>query len=173
MDSRFASRLIHLLKGLKLQVCTGSDLTAALFSSVAPADRIVLIGGSDEQVQSIARLHGLQGLVHYNPPMGFIRSPLAVEACLKFIEDHSPFRYCFLAIESPQQEAIAHALLARGTARGLALCVGASLNFITGAERRAPRWMQRLGIEWLYRLLRNPRRLAKRYLIRGRDSSLC
>jgi exopolysaccharide biosynthesis WecB/TagA/CpsF family protein len=55
----------------------------------------------------------------------------------------------------------------RGRARGLALCVGASLNFITGSERRAPQWMQQAGIEWLYRLLHNPRRLAGRYLIRG------
>jgi exopolysaccharide biosynthesis WecB/TagA/CpsF family protein len=49
----------------------------------------------------------------------------------------------------------------------LALCIGASINFLTGAEKRAPRWMQRLGVEWLYRLLRNPRRLAWRYLLRG------
>ena len=47
MDSRFASRLVRLIKGLRLPVCTGSDLTAALFDRVlAPADRVVLIGGS-------------------------------------------------------------------------------------------------------------------------------
>jgi exopolysaccharide biosynthesis WecB/TagA/CpsF family protein len=62
---------------------------------------------------------------------------------------------------------IAHRLQARGKARGLALCVGAALNFLTGAERRAPRWMQRLALEWLYRLLQDPRRLARRYLVRG------
>jgi hypothetical protein len=38
---------------------------------------------------------------------------------------------------------------------------------MTGNERRAPLWMQRLGIEWLFRLLQNPRRMAKRYLVRG------
>ncbi len=59
------------------------------------------------------------------------------------------------------------ALRERGQARGLALCVGASINFLTGDERRAPGWMQRLGIEWLYRLLQDPRRLAARYLLRG------
>jgi UDP-N-acetyl-D-mannosaminuronic acid transferase (WecB/TagA/CpsF family) len=55
----------------------------------------------------------------------------------------------------------------RGKARGLALCVGASLNFLTGEERRAPSWMRRCGVEWLYRLLQDPRRLAARYLWRG------
>lgn len=52
-------------------------------------------------------------------------------------------------------------------ARGLTLCCGASINFLTGVERRAPQWMQRLSLEWLYRLLQNPRRLARRYLVRG------
>jgi exopolysaccharide biosynthesis WecB/TagA/CpsF family protein len=70
-------------------------------------------------------------------------------------------------VGAPQQEAVAHALRIRGRARGLALCVGASLNFITGAERRAPQWMQRAGLEWLYRLSQDPRRLANRYLVRG------
>jgi N-acetylglucosaminyldiphosphoundecaprenol N-acetyl-beta-D-mannosaminyltransferase len=49
----------------------------------------------------------------------------------------------------------------------LVLCVGAALNFISGTERRAPRWMQIMALEWFYRLLQSPRRLARRYLIRG------
>ena len=55
----------------------------------------------------------------------------------------------------------------RAVARGLALCVGASINFLTGLERRAPVWMQHLSLEWLFRLLQDPRRLARRYLVRG------
>jgi UDP-N-acetyl-D-mannosaminuronic acid transferase (WecB/TagA/CpsF family) len=58
-------------------------------------------------------------------------------------------------------------LKVRGKARGLALCIGASINFLTGVERRAPKWMQRIGMEWLYRLVHDPVRLAKRYLVRG------
>lgn len=168
MDSRFAARLVRLLKGVRLPVCTGSDLTAQLLTKVVrPADRIVMIGGSDEQARRIAAKFGLTNLKHHNPPMGFIRDPAAVEECLKFVESMSPFRFCFLAVGSPQQEALAQALRARGTARGLALCIGASLNFITGQERRAPVWMQKLALEWLFRLLQNPKRLARRYLIRG------
>jgi exopolysaccharide biosynthesis WecB/TagA/CpsF family protein len=70
-------------------------------------------------------------------------------------------------VGSPQQELVARALQERGRARGLALCVGASLDFIGGIEQRAPLWMQRASLEWLYRLLQNPRRLAGRYLVRG------
>ena len=58
-------------------------------------------------------------------------------------------------------------LKTRGIARGMALCIGASVNFMTGVERRAPRWMQRIGAEWVYRLMHDPGRLAKRYLVRG------
>jgi N-acetylglucosaminyldiphosphoundecaprenol N-acetyl-beta-D-mannosaminyltransferase len=168
LDSRFAAYALRIVKGVRLRVCTGSDLTAALFSSVlTPSDRIVVIGGSREQAGAIAELHGLTNMRHYNPPMGFIQDVEAVEECLQFIESHSPFRFCFLAVGSPQQEALAALLQARGAARGLALCVGASLNFITGTEKRAPHWMQQLALEWLYRLAQNPKRLAGRYLIRG------
>lgn len=168
LDSRFASRVVRLTKGVKLRVCTGSDLTAALFTRIIqPADRIVVIGGSREQANGIARRFGLQNTLHYNPPMGFIRDPQAVEHCLQFIESASPFRFCFLAVGSPQQEALAEALKQRGIARGLALCVGASLNFVAGTEKRAPVWMQQLSLEWLYRMMQDPRRLARRYLVRG------
>jgi exopolysaccharide biosynthesis WecB/TagA/CpsF family protein len=99
--------------------------------------------------------------------MGFISDAAAAEDCLRFIEAQSPFRFCFLAVGSPQQEILAHRLQTRGSARGLVFCVGAALNFITGAEARAPRWMQQMALEWLYRLLQDPRRLANRYLVRG------
>lgn len=168
MDSRFAARLVRLLKGVRLPVCTGSDLTSRLLEDVVrPDDRIVLIGGDAEQARQITARYGLTNLRHHNPPMGFVKDPAAVEECLQFIESASPFRFCFLAVGSPQQEALALALKARGTARGLALCVGASIDFLTGKERRAPMWMQRLALEWLFRLLQNPRRLARRYLVRG------
>ena len=168
MDSRFCARVLRLLKGVRLPVCTGSDLSERLLSSiVAPSDRIVILGGSAEQVEKLSAIYGLRNVRHHNPPMGFISDPIAVEECLQFIEREGPFRFCFLAVGSPQQEMIAHYLHARGVARGLALCVGASLNFVTGVEKRAPGWMQRLSLEWLHRLIQNPRRMARRYLVRG------
>jgi UDP-N-acetyl-D-mannosaminuronic acid transferase (WecB/TagA/CpsF family) len=91
----------------------------------------------------------------------------AVETCLSDIESASPFRFCFIVLGSPLQEMIARKLQERGTARGLALCVGASINYMTGVERRAPPWMRQIGFEWLFRLLLQPRRMAYRYLIRG------
>ncbi len=168
LDSRIASRLLWLMKGVRLPVCTGSDLTAALFARViAPGDRIVVIGADREQVARLASTYSLTDIRHHNPPMGFIHDPAAVQECLTYIERASPFRFCFLAIGSPQQERIAEHLARRGAARGLTLCIGASLNFLTGRERRAPHWVQHLSLEWLYRLLHDPKRLSNRYLVRG------
>jgi exopolysaccharide biosynthesis WecB/TagA/CpsF family protein len=168
LDSRFLSYVFRLVKAVRVRVCTGSDLTAQLFARViARDDRIVLIGGDAEQAHSLATQYGLNDLRHYNPPMGFIRDPEEVERCVQFVEACSPFRFCFLAVGAPQQEVLAQMLKARGVARGMALCIGASVNFLTGVERRAPPWMQGIGMEWLYRLVNDPGRLAKRYLVRG------
>jgi exopolysaccharide biosynthesis WecB/TagA/CpsF family protein len=168
LDSRVAARLMRVLKGVSVPVCPGSDLTLALLAQVAqPSDRIVFIGGNTADSIAIAARFGLANVRHHNPPMGFIADPGAVERCLEFIETASPFRFCFLAVGSPQQEALARMLGARGRARGLALCVGAALNFITGAEQRAPVWMQRAALEWLFRLAQDPRRMSGRYLVRG------
>ncbi len=168
LDSRFAARVLRLLRGIRLPICTGSDLTAALLHRVVRSDdRVVLIGSSADQARFLETRFGLRDLRHHNPPMGFIRDAAAVERCLDFIEANSPFRFCMIAVGTPQGEMLAQRLRQRAAARGLVLCVGASIDFVTGKQQRAPVWMQRLGIEWLYRLGQNPRRLARRYLIRS------
>ncbi|MEJ0099079.1 MAG: WecB/TagA/CpsF family glycosyltransferase [Pseudomonadota bacterium] len=167
-DSRFLAYILAVVKKLHVPVCTGSDLTAQVFTNIArPDDRVVLVGGSAEQAGILAQKFGLTNLQHIDPPMGFINDPAAVGNVLEFVERHSPFRFCLLAVGCPRQEIIAQQLKQRGKARGLALCIGASIDFLTGRERRAPRLLQRLGMEWVFRLLQSPRRLGSRYLVRG------
>jgi exopolysaccharide biosynthesis WecB/TagA/CpsF family protein len=168
LDSRFLVHVVRFLKWQRLRASPGSDLTHAVFDSVLkPDDVTVVVGGTAQQAEALRARFGLKALHHIDPPLNFIHDAVAVETCLRDIEAASPFRFCFLAIGSPQQEIIAHKLRERGVARGLALCVGAAINYLTGAEQRAPLWMQKLGFEWLFRLLQHPRRLAHRYLIRG------
>jgi len=168
LDSRFLSHLFRFIKNRQISVCTGSDLTARLFEGVIDSnDKIVLIGGSEAQAKMLAQRYRLNCLQHHNPPMNFISNPVEVERCVQFVEANSPFRFCFLAVGAPQQELLAQLLKSRGSAKGLALCIGASINFLTGLETRAPLWVQKIGFEWMFRLLSNPRRLAKRYLLRG------
>ncbi|HEX4049395.1 MAG TPA: WecB/TagA/CpsF family glycosyltransferase [Steroidobacteraceae bacterium] len=168
LDSCFLARCLTLMRRQRLRVCRGSDLTLRLLQQVSSShERIVLVGATAAQARQLSACFKLHDLVHVDVPMGFIGRPEQLERCLADIEAAAPFRYCFLAVGSPQQEEVAYRLQQRGRARGLALCVGASINFLTGVERRAPLWMQRWGLEWLFRLLQNPRRLAKRYLLRG------
>jgi len=123
LDSHFLAHVIRLLKRRRHRVSPGSDLTAAVISSVIkPNDVVVMVGGSAAQAQELRERFGLKALRHIDPPMNFIRDESAVECCLRAIEESSPFRFCFLAIGSPQQEIIAQKLKERGVARGLALC---------------------------------------------------
>jgi exopolysaccharide biosynthesis WecB/TagA/CpsF family protein len=85
-------------------------------------------------------------------------------AAVRFVEDN-PARLTFLAVGAPRQEMVAQVLAARGIAIGTGLCVGASLDFLAGVERRAPALVQQAGLEWAWRLTQNPRRLWRRYLV--------
>ncbi len=70
----------------------------------------------------------------------------------------------FIALETPQKELF----LARHRDRlrlPFAMGVGGSFDILAGRLRRAPRWMQRAGLEWLYRFLQEPRRLGRRYVV--------
>jgi N-acetylglucosaminyldiphosphoundecaprenol N-acetyl-beta-D-mannosaminyltransferase len=71
----------------------------------------------------------------------------------------------FVAFGAPKQEFwIERARPALGAA--VAVAVGASLEFVVGRVRRAPAWMSQAGLEWLFRLGQEPRRLWRRYLLR-------
>jgi exopolysaccharide biosynthesis WecB/TagA/CpsF family protein len=96
--------------------------------------------------------------------MGFIKSEKEIQRCVDFVVDtQAPL--IFLAAGTPQQEILACRIADHPQARGIGLCIGASIDFLTGKQRRAPVLMQKAGLERLYRLLSDPRRLASRYLI--------
>lgn len=162
------SRVIQLLagwRGVRLEIAPGSDLTQRLFDEVVgPETPVAIIGVSEEMVASLRARYGLRRVAHHNPPMGFIRDPAAVQACVDFVLAH-PSRFILLCVGSPQQEKLAAAIIAAGGATGVGLCVGASVEFVVGAKRRAPPWMQRAHLEWLHRLASEPGRLWKRYLL--------
>jgi N-acetylglucosaminyldiphosphoundecaprenol N-acetyl-beta-D-mannosaminyltransferase len=69
----------------------------------------------------------------------------------------------FLGLGGPRQEVFAHAH--RASISAVQLCVGAAFDFLAGTKRMAPAWMQRRGLEWLFRLITEPRRLWRRYLV--------
>jgi exopolysaccharide biosynthesis WecB/TagA/CpsF family protein len=162
-DSRVLS-LFAAADGVPLPVVPGSDLTANLFGSILTAgDRLCIIGGHPgDPARLIAGWPDLD-IVQYIPPMGLRHDAEAREQAARFAAT-SGARFTLLAVGSPQQELIATAIGRLPNARGTALCIGASLDFLVGRERRAPRWMRRMALEWLHRLWVNPRRMWRRYL---------
>ena len=165
-DSRVLE-LIAAMSGEEVEVTPGSDLTAALFEhAIDPAEPVVVIGGDADVVAGVTARYGLTDLRWHQPPMGLRTNPQAVAECAAFVAAN-PARFVFLCVGSPQQEMIAAACIERGDCTGVGLCVGASLDFLSGKTQRAPRWMQRVRLEWLHRLMEEPRRMWRRYLVDG------
>lgn len=158
LDSRVVSGLARALGLPTPPVVTGSDLTAALLREIR--GDVTIIGLDPAWLPAL----GLARVAHHNPPEGFARDPAAFGRAVRFALDH-PARFTLLAVGSPRQERLAAAIAAGGGATGTGLCVGASLEFLAGARRRAPAWMQRAGLEWAHRLAGDPRRLGRRYVL--------
>lgn len=156
LDGAVPHWLARHLFGLDIALCPGSDLTAELFEHViAPSDAVTVIGGSAEMKRRLMERYGLKTVNLHVPPMGFIDNPEEVEACISFVVSH-PARYVFLVVGAPRSEYLAHLIFQRGAAVGTGLCVGSSLNFLTGLTQRASPAFRHLGLEWLYRLIQSP-----------------
>lgn len=165
-DSRILARLAR-WSGIALPVVPGSDLTRELIVS-GKLDRrsIVLIGGRLRDVAWLREALPASAVLHFAPQMGVLQDPAAQLAIAEFVEQ-SEASVVLLAIGAPQSEIVAAQIARRGRAKGVALCIGASIEFLSGSKQRAPIAMQRLGLEWLHRLLSEPRRMWRRYLIDG------
>jgi len=158
----FASRLLG--RPLPERVA-GSDLVPALFSTQRSL-RVFLLGAAPGVAELAAeKIHGRWPSVSvvdtYSPPLGFENLPEENEFILERLGQARP-DLLVVGLGAPKQEMWVHAHLPRISASA-ALCVGATIDFLAGHRRRAPRWMQRVGLEWFYRMIKEPRRLAGRY----------
>jgi exopolysaccharide biosynthesis WecB/TagA/CpsF family protein len=147
----------------------GSDLTVKLSAALAAADlSVFLVGGHPGTAAGAAeRLRkmnpGLKVAGSYCPPHGYENDPEEIAAIIEQLAEAQPD---FVYVGLPFLKA---ARLARQISVALptswSLGVGVSFSFLTGDVRRAPRWMQQSGLEWLHRLLQEPKRLFRRYIL--------
>ena len=165
-DSRILASLAK-FSGERLEVTPGSDLVKQLIDRMRDrSTSLALIGGRTREANWLRDALPLCSIEHLDPPMGVRDSSAARDEIVRFVEMTRADIVLF-AIGAPQSEIVAHEIARHGKARGVALCIGASVEFLSGAKRRAPRLMQKAGLEWLFRLASEPARLWQRYLVRG------
>lgn len=162
----WASRLLG--KPLKERVA-GSDLVLPVCEMAAKKGySLYFLGGESgvaekAAVRLKARLPTIKIAGSYAPPFGFESDALENEKIVRQI-NQAKADILFVALGAPKQEKwIARHLPELDIKLGL--CVGAGIDFIAGASRRAPEWMRPIGLEWIWRLLCEPRRLWRRYLV--------
>ncbi len=149
---------------------TGSDLLPALCERAQKAGwKVAIVGGQPGHEQPLidglaARFPRLDFELIV-PSMKFDPTGPEGEAVAERVRAAAP-DIVFVCVGMPKQErwALHHADKLPG---GVMLCVGAAIEFAAGLRQRAPRWMQRTGLEWGWRLLQDPKRLWRRYLVEG------
>lgn len=165
-DSRIL-QLLAQIRGVELDVVTGSDLTALLFESGTLNGATVAFIGGDESMGKALQVRFPSVMIRQHiPPMGVLNDPRAVAEIEDFVRA-SRAQFVLLAFGAPQSEIVAARLKTAGDIGGVGLCIGASIEFLLGRKSRAPEWMQRARLEWAFRLLSEPRRLWRRYLVIG------
>lgn len=156
------------LMGFKeAQQVRGQDITNEVCSiSQESAVKIGLYGGSDpavlDKVETNLRLKypNIKITYKYSPPFRALTDDEA-----KIVQDEinrAEVDVLFVGIGCPKQEKWMYDQ--KGSINAVMLGVGAAFDFIAGTKKHAPIWMQKAGLEWLFRLIAEPRRLWKRYL---------
>jgi N-acetylglucosaminyldiphosphoundecaprenol N-acetyl-beta-D-mannosaminyltransferase len=170
-----AARLLR--KNLPERVA-GSDLVPALFDAVDvdagnvdTADekplRVFLLGAgpgvADRAATAIEqRWPGVEVVGTHSPPLGFEQVAEENAKIMQAVSICQP-DIVLVGLGAPKQELWVHRHAEQLEAKA-ALCIGATIDFLAGEKNRSPRWMRRLGLEWLHRVASEPSRLAKRYL---------
>jgi N-acetylglucosaminyldiphosphoundecaprenol N-acetyl-beta-D-mannosaminyltransferase len=149
----------------------GSNLIWSLTERAArDGASIFLLGGNPGAALACAeRMFGeypdvrIAGFMQPRP--GFETDPAAIDTIVESLEVLGA-DIVYIALGFPRQEKLALELSRRLPSMWF-IGVGISFSFVTGEVRRAPRWMQAAGLEWLHRLVQEPRRLFRRYIVDG------
>lgn len=151
---------------------SGSDLFPRLCAlAVEKGYKMYFLGAAEGVAAKAAenlkkRFQGLQVVGTYSPPLGFEKDEIEMEKIKKQIKAVEP-HILIVGLGCPKQELF---ILNHKDELNvpISLGLGASLDFEAGNIKRAPKWMSNHGLEWIYRIIQDPKRLAKRYLVDDR-----
>lgn len=144
---------------------TGPDLMLELFAiSKEKGYRHYFYGATEETLQSMKEVlerdyPGIQIAGMYAPPFRALTPQEDAQIVAKINESRPDF--IWIGLGAPKQEEWMYQHM--GQLQGVLIGVGAGFDYLAGYIKRAPRWMQRMSLEWLYRLLQDPKRLWRRY----------
>ena len=145
---------------------SGSDLVPKLLErATAKGLRVYLLGGEEGVAAKAAARLTAQGVtvVGAEGPRVGIEAAQDEAAIIARVKEARP-DLVLVGLGSPKQERFIDRACP-ALAPAILLGVGASLDFLAGTAKRSPAWMSKAGLEWLYRLVREPRRLWRRYLV--------
>jgi exopolysaccharide biosynthesis WecB/TagA/CpsF family protein len=171
LDSRVIYYLLKLTNSPVKGVIPGSELLPAFYSfhKNNPNIRIFLLGGMNgtaekakENINKKVKRDIVTGA--YSPSYGFEQKPEENNQIIKMI-NNSRANVLMVGVGAPKQEKWLSKHLPYLDNIKIAMAIGASIDFEAGFRRRSPRWLQKIGMEWFYRFLLEPRRLWKRYFI--------
>lgn len=148
---------------------SGSDLVPLLCKRAAQKGYSVFIIGGKKGIakkacENLKKKHPSINIVgYYAPPLGFEKDEVELNKINDMITKVSPdiLIACF---GCPKQEKWIYENYHKYKAK-VSICAGATVDFLAGNINRAPKWMSNHGLEWFYRLIKEPRRMFKRYLI--------
>ena len=156
------------LKGTPIvEKVSGSDLFPEVCAMCARKGYSVFFFGAAEGVAEKAaevlqkKYRGLRVAGVVSPVFGFEKNPEQTEEYVRLIREANP-DVLALALGTPKIEKFAYRNM-QALGVPVVLNIGATFDFIAGKVQRAPKWMSRCGLEWLYRATQDPKRLIKRY----------
>ena len=148
---------------------SGSDLVPQLCELSNKKGYTIFILGGKEGIAEIAKKNlekeysNIKILGTYAPPFGFENDPKELEKINEMISLAKP-DLLFVCFGCPKQEKWVYDNYKKYDAK-VSICAGATVDFLAGNVKRAPKWMSNIGLEWFYRFLQEPKRLFKRYFI--------
>lgn len=149
--------------GLVPPRATGVDLTEALVAAAAEHRLAVMAVGAQESVRTRFEKQLASRGITVTPGTSTIDSiPDAADRIAPRLQDR---QIVLVALGAPKQELLIRELRRRSSAAAIYIGVGGTLDYLTGAVPRPAAWIRAMGIEWLYRLLLQPRRRLRRQLV--------
>lgn len=148
---------------------SGSDLFPNVCElSAKKGYRLFLLGAAEGVADTAARnleekYDGLNVVGTYSPSYGFEKNEDEINHIIDIVRDAKP-DILAVGLGAPKQEKFIYKYKERFNVP-ISLAIGASIDFEAGNVNRAPKWMQNIGLEWFYRLCKEPKRMFKRYLV--------